>query len=102
MNPFTLPFYPPLILQHPSEILAPHSEYQILHPHDDPASHHWPSVDSKFRKNLPDLWYFKRMTYRAVLMETSKSLISLDGIECAKERPRLAKMLGFKNEEMRN
>lgn len=97
MNPFTLPFYPPLILQHSSEILAPHSEYQILHPDDDsldnPSSHHWPAVDQKFRKALPDLWYFKRMTYRAVLMETSKSLICLDGIDCSKERLKSHKML---------
>lgn len=97
LNPFTLPFYPPLILQDHSEIVAPHSEYQILHPDDDsvsnPTSHHWPAVDQKFRKALPDLWYFKRMTYRAVMLESAKNLVTLDGIDCKQERNRLPKML---------
>lgn len=97
MNPLTLAYYPPLMIQ-PADSLPPHADYQILHPDDDQGavakSSQWTAVDRKFRKALPDAWYFKRMTYRAVLLQVVPTLVSLDGIDCAKERPRLAKTLG--------
>lgn len=97
MNPLTLAYYPPLMIQL-ADSLPPHADYQILHPDDDQGavakSSQWTAVDRKFRKALPDAWYFKRMTYRAVLLQVVPTLVSLDGIDCAKERPRLAKTLG--------
>lgn len=99
MNPLTLPFYPPFVSPR-SEVLPSHCEYQILHPDDDSPplsssaeSQQWTAVDHKFRKALPDTWYFKRASYRAVLLQTVPTLVSLDGIRCERERPKLARVL---------
>ncbi|BGP50011.1 Protein nud1 [Rhodotorula kratochvilovae] len=103
MNPFTLAFYPPLVP--PSDSLLPsHAEHRILHPDDlptslsastlaDPATHSaaWLVLDTKFRRALPDEWYHRRAAYRAVIMQAVPSLAKLDGVDCAKERPRLAR-----------
>jgi len=103
MNPFTLAFYPPLVP--PSDSLLPsHTEHRILHPDDlpsslsastlaDPATHSsaWQVLDTKFRRALPDAWYHRRAAYRAVVMQAVPTLVRLDGIDCTKERPRLAK-----------
>ncbi|GAA5886699.1 hypothetical protein JCM6882_005862 [Rhodosporidiobolus microsporus] len=102
MNPFTLAFYPPLVPS--SEGLLPsHAEHRILHPDDlatpssisDPStsSKSWQVLDTKFRRALPDEWYHKRAAYRAVVLQSAPALVRLDGIDCAKERPRLAKKL---------
>ncbi|GAA6054530.1 hypothetical protein JCM3770_005831 [Rhodotorula araucariae] len=102
MNPFTLAFYPPLVP--PSNSLLPsHAEHRILHPDDlpsslsasaiaDPATHSaaWLALDTKFRRSLPDEWYHRRAAYRAVVMQAVPTLARLDGVDCAKERPRLA------------
>lgn len=87
-----------MLVQTPNNVVASHSEYQILHPDDDDPtptrlSSQWTAVDRKFRKALPDAWYYKRMTYRAVLLESAKSLMQLDGVECSKERLKLRKVL---------
>ncbi|KAI5475630.1 leucine-rich repeat protein [Pseudohyphozyma bogoriensis] len=95
MNPLTLAFYPPLVLQQGDD-LPPHSEYRILHPADDnqiARSRQWSAIDHKFRKALPDAFYLKRMSYRALVLQVVPTLVSLDGIECAKERPKLAKAM---------
>ena len=103
MNPFALAFYPPLVP--PSDSLLPsHAEHRILHPDDlptslsastlaDPATHSaaWLTLDTKFRRALPDEWYHRRAAYRAVIMQAVPSLTKLDGVDCAKERPRLAR-----------
>jgi len=103
MNPFTLAFYPPVVP--PSDSLLPsHAEHRILHPDDlptalpaatlaDPATRGsaWQALDVKFRRALPDAWYHRRAAYRAVVMQAAPSLARLDGIDCAKERPRLAR-----------
>jgi protein NUD1 len=90
MNPLTLPFYSPFVSP-PSALLPSHSEHQILHPDDDDAPSSpadWPAIDAKFRKSLPDDWYSKRATYRAVILQTVPSLLKLDGLLVAKERAR--------------
>ncbi|ORY73857.1 hypothetical protein BCR35DRAFT_293569 [Leucosporidium creatinivorum] len=96
MNALTLPFYPPFVSP-PSALLPSHSEHHILHPDDDEAPSSspadWPAIDSKFRKSLPDEWYSKRATYRAVILQTVPSLLRLDGLLVAKERPRLARVV---------
>ncbi|KPV72496.1 uncharacterized protein RHOBADRAFT_39560 [Rhodotorula graminis WP1] len=103
MNPFTLAFYPPLVP--PSGSLLPsHTEHRILHPDDlptalsastlaDPATHSsaWQALDVKFRRALPDAWYRRRAAYRAVVMQAAPTLERLDGVDCAKDRPRLAR-----------
>ncbi|BGP26239.1 leucine-rich repeat protein [Rhodotorula toruloides] len=103
MNPFTLAFYPPLVP--PSDSLLPsHSEHRILHPDSlpsfippdaiaDPATHSsaWQTLDTKFRRALPDEWYHRRAAYRAAILQSVPSLVRLDGIDAAKERPKLAR-----------
>ncbi|KAM0751427.1 hypothetical protein T439DRAFT_380394 [Meredithblackwellia eburnea MCA 4105] len=98
MNPLTLPFYAPLVLQQGSD-LPPHSDYRILHPEDDqestntntdiPRSRQWAAIDQKFRKALPDPFYLRRKTYRTVLMKACESLVELDGLEMGRERKKL-------------
>lgn len=103
MNPFTLAFYPPLVP--PSDSLLPsHSEHRILHPDSlpssipsdaiaDPATHSaaWQALDTKFRRALPDEWYHRRAAYRAAILQSVPSLVRLDGLDAAKERPKLAR-----------
>ncbi|GAA5913799.1 uncharacterized protein JCM6883_003995, partial [Sporobolomyces salmoneus] len=104
MNPITLAFYPPL---GPStETLLPsHREHQILHPDSLPSSSSsltstslqtptdFAALDTKFRKALPDEWYFKRSAYRAALMQAVPPIIKLDGIDCTRERKKLRKVV---------
>ncbi|KAL8290415.1 hypothetical protein RQP46_002673 [Phenoliferia psychrophenolica] len=105
MNPLTLAFYAPLVLQQGPD-LPPHSDYRILHPEDDltpahgdgerdggdgmPRSRQWSAIDHKFRKQLPDKYDLRRRTYREVLMETCPRLVELDGLAVGKERRRRA------------
>ncbi|GAA6037397.1 hypothetical protein JCM8097_008549 [Rhodosporidiobolus ruineniae] len=105
MNPFTLAFYPPLVPT--SEGLLPsHAEHRILHPDNlssssspesisDPStsSKAWQALDTKFRRALPDEWYHKRAAYRAVVLQSAPALARLDGIDCARERPKLTRRL---------
>lgn len=109
MNPFTLPFYPPLVMQ--ADDAAPHSTYAILHPDDLPSAPTsslaegaktasssqaslWAKLDRKYRKSLPDTWYFKRTTYRAVMWHIAPTLVELDGVGCGeRERQKLTEML---------
>lgn len=95
MNPLTLPFYPPFVAApNVTSILPSHSEHQILHPEDgSDAEPQWPAIDAKFRKALSDEWYAKRTTYRAVLLQTCPSMLNLDGLPCAKERPKMARVM---------
>lgn len=94
MNPLTLAFYPPLVMQDSDEAIPPHADYPIIHPAEDgpeARSRQWHAIDHRFRKSLPDAFYLKRMTYRALLLEAVPSLECLDGIPCtARERAKLA------------
>lgn len=102
MNPITLAFYPPLGPSTDS-LLPSHREHQILHPESltrnsgalstADSRPDFDALDSKFRKALPDEWYFKRSAYRAALMHAVPSLVKLDGIDCTKERKKLRKVV---------
>jgi len=101
MNPITLAFYPPLGPVTDS-LLPSHREHRILHPDSLPSSSavattstlpDFTALDSKFRKSLPDEWYFKRSAYRAALMHAVPSLIKLDGIDCTRERKKVRKVI---------
>ncbi|GAA6015309.1 hypothetical protein JCM11491_001007 [Sporobolomyces phaffii] len=103
MNPITLAFYPPLGPATDS-LLPSHSQHQILHPDSLPApttsstsldtrSTDFNSLDQKFRRALPDEWYFRRSAYRAALMHALPGLVRLDGIDCARERKKLSKVV---------
>lgn len=110
MNPITLAFYPPLGPVTDS-LLPSHREHRILHPDSLPSSSSsssstttttfatsstapdFTTLDSKFRKALPDEWYFKRSAYRAALMHAVPSLIKLDGIDCTRERKKVRKVI---------
>lgn len=103
MNPFTLAYYPPL--GPPSDSLLPsHAEHRILHPSslsslgpEGPsavvAPTPWAQLDTKFRRAMPDEWYHRRAAYRAVVLESSPSLVRLDGLDCTKERSKLKRRM---------
>ncbi|PLW48663.1 hypothetical protein PCANC_04914 [Puccinia coronata f. sp. avenae] len=82
-NPLCSSFYPPLLLSstpssavaggstardvNPSDV-APHlNQYQIV---TKDQSDDWHSMDDRFRKSLPNEFYLKRMTYRAIILNT--------------------------------
>lgn len=106
MNPLTLPFYPPLVPAADSLVPA-HAEHQIIYP--EPASSKavqagsrvtpakstpsWLTLDTKFRRALPDDWYHRRAAYRAVVVQSVPSLRRLDGIDVTKERSRISQKL---------
>ena len=97
MNPLTLAFYPPFITP-PSVLLPSHAEHQIVHPDDEAVPlalepRDWPIVDRKFRRALPDEYYFRRASYRAILLQSVPSLVQLDGLDVERERPRLEQVL---------
>ncbi|WVQ62215.1 uncharacterized protein L199_000354 [Kwoniella botswanensis] len=81
MNPSTLSYYFPLLLPSssstPQSALDPSSSKGLV---GAPASI-WQSYDSRFRKNLPDEWYSKRLVYRGLVMSTCPNLRRLDGIQ---------------------
>ncbi|KNZ56409.1 hypothetical protein VP01_240g3 [Puccinia sorghi] len=82
-NPLCSAFYPPLLLSStPSSAVAsgsprrdedalavtPHlNQYQIV---TKDQSDDWHSMDDRFRKSLPNEFYLKRMTYRALVLKT--------------------------------
>lgn len=100
MNPLTLSFYPPFTSP-PTTLLPSHAEHQILHPDDEKGatvegtgrSSSWTAIDKRFRRALPDEYYFKRASYRAVLLQVVPTLRRLDGVDCSKERPKLSRVL---------
>lgn len=104
MNPLTLSFYPPFTSP-PTAILPPHAEHQILHPDDkdenegtikgaEGEGRAWSAIDSRFRRALPNEYYRKRSTYRAIMLQVVPTLRKLDGLECGvKERAKLAKVV---------
>lgn len=90
LNPATLGFYPPLLVDDSAiDDGAPHSQYRIL-----PSRASWSEVDAKFRRALPNAYYLKRATYRAVILHSCPRLRVLDGLPVAKaDRARAAKLL---------
>ncbi|WWC86221.1 uncharacterized protein L201_001094 [Kwoniella dendrophila CBS 6074] len=87
MNPSTLSYYFPLLLPSSSSSSSTTTTQLALDPSSStfatklgaPPST-WQSYDSRFRKNLPDEWYSKRLIYRGLLMTTCSNLNKLDGI----------------------
>lgn len=54
----------------------------------------WSAIDARFRRALPDEYYCKRSSYRAVMLQVVPTLKRLDGLECGeKERIKLAKVM---------
>ena len=103
MNPLTLSFYPPFTSP-PTTYLPPHAEHQILHPDagqllpsgdgGDDGARSWSAIDTRFKRALPDEYYCRRATYRAVLLQVVPTLRRLDGLECGtKERAKLSKVV---------
>ncbi|OCF33354.1 hypothetical protein I316_05096 [Kwoniella heveanensis BCC8398] len=84
MNPSTLSYYFPLLLPSSTSAasaLDPSSAATITTGSSNGApSAVWASYDSRFRKNLPDEWYSKRMVYRGLVMRTCPLLKKLDGV----------------------
>ena len=96
MNPLTLGFYPPAV---PKPAHAPHADYDLASPSGEGDSRAaeagagadgWAGLDKKFRRALPDEWYFKRATYRMAMLVAGPRLVRLDGLGCAGERAKVA------------
>lgn len=89
MNPSTLGFYPPLLVEDATDDGVPHATYRIVS-----SRAPWSDVDTKFRKSLPNEYYLRRATYRAVLLHTCPRLRLLDGLLVSKaDRVRMGKLL---------
>lgn len=89
MNPATLSFYPPLLVEDSTEDGVPHANYRIV-----ASRSPWSDVDTKFRRSLPNQYYLRRATYRAVVLHTCPRLRLLDGLTVSKaDRGRTAKLL---------
>lgn len=88
MNPFTLSYYFPLLLpsSSPSSVLDPSTptrNNEDRNRMDQPlavAPAAWSTYDTRFRKNLPDEWYSKRLVYRGLIMQNCIKMRKLDGI----------------------
>lgn len=88
MNPFTLSYYFPLLLpsSSSSSVLDPSTptrNNEDRNRMDQPlavAPAAWSTYDTRFRKNLPDEWYSKRLVYRGLIMQNCIKMRKLDGI----------------------
>ncbi|TYJ56366.1 hypothetical protein B9479_002914 [Cryptococcus floricola] len=88
MNPSTLSYYFPLLLSSssPSSILDPSTaqpqladQSTVAKPVAAPPAL-WHSYDNRFRKNLPDEWYSRRLLHRGLVMKACPQIKKLDGI----------------------
>ncbi|WVR05863.1 hypothetical protein IAU60_002889 [Kwoniella sp. DSM 27419] len=100
MNPSTLSYYFPLLLPDtalPSAALDPSSTLKSLasvQASKGVTPSTWNAYDARFRKNLPDEWYSKRLVYRGLVMRTCPHLKRLDGVEVlAGERDKAERLL---------
>ncbi|WVQ70970.1 hypothetical protein IAR50_000495 [Cryptococcus sp. DSM 104548] len=88
MNPSTLSYYFPLLLSSssPSSILDPSIAKPQLADQSMPTKPMaappalWHNYDTRFRKNLPDEWYSKRLLHRGLVMQVCPQIRKLDGI----------------------
>ncbi|KAH9824344.1 hypothetical protein DFH28DRAFT_1118169 [Melampsora americana] len=100
MNPFCSSFYAPLLAELGSH-KSPHlNQYEIIASSANsstpcmPKSQQWKSMDERFRKALPNEYYLKRTTYRALVIGTNLKLKVLDGLSIDEpERKKMAKFL---------
>lgn len=98
MNPFNSPFYAPLLAEVNGAMAdqGPHmSQYEIIASTPRlPGSKLWASMDERFRKALPNEFYLRRTTYRALVIGTNVRLKLLDGLSVDEpERKKMAKFL---------
>jgi hypothetical protein len=110
MNPCTLAFYPPHLVQDDESAAPLHADYKILHPDVERDEEEgegqgqgegrrrwtaaWKDVDAKFRRALPDAWYMRRMAYRALILQTCAGIRMLDGLQVGRrERAKMDKLL---------
>ncbi|KIR30300.1 leucine repeat containing protein [Cryptococcus deuterogattii LA55] len=88
MNPFTLSYYFPLLLPSPSpsSVLDPSTPTRNNQDRSGIGQSMavpraaWSTYDTRFRKNLPDEWYSKRLVYRGLIMQNCRKMRKLDGI----------------------
>ncbi|WVF70606.1 hypothetical protein IAT40_005398 [Kwoniella sp. CBS 6097] len=79
MNPSTLSYYFPLLLPSSTSAASALDPSSATVSTGAPSSV-WASYDARFRKNLPDEWYSKRLVYRGLVMRTCPLLRKLDGV----------------------
>ncbi|SCZ88626.1 BZ3500_MvSof-1268-A1-R1_Chr10-2g03024 [Microbotryum saponariae] len=78
MNPLTLSFYPTFTTTTPTTTRSP------------PFDLEWCKTDQHHRRTLSDEWYFRRLSYRSILLSLIPSLAWFDGsLVKEKERKRL-------------
>ncbi|MBW0462828.1 hypothetical protein O181_002543 [Austropuccinia psidii MF-1] len=81
-NPVCAPFYPPVLLHSTSPTISDHpntttnpttavhlNQYQIVSS-DQKGKEDWQLIDDRFRKSLPNQFYLRRMTYRALILRS--------------------------------
>ncbi|EGG09029.1 uncharacterized protein MELLADRAFT_77162 [Melampsora larici-populina 98AG31] len=99
-NPFCSSFYAPLLAELGTN-KSPHlNQYEIIASSANsstpcmPKSQQWNSMDERFRKALPNEYYLKRTTYRALVIGTNLKLKVLDGLYIDEpERKKMGKFL---------
>lgn len=90
MNPCTLGLYPPVLIKGLEPV--PHSEDPAGSSFGGPQS--WENLDSKYRRDLPDEYYVRRLAYRALIMKANPNVKLLDGISISnKERKKALTLL---------
>jgi protein NUD1 len=89
MNPCTLGLYLPLLVKDVPGALQP-SENKA----DGLRAATWVDLDTKFRRDLPDDVYIRRLAYRGLVMQECPRIRMLDGIEVTeKEKVKAQKLL---------
>ncbi|TDL23216.1 hypothetical protein BD410DRAFT_747256 [Rickenella mellea] len=91
MNPCTLAWYLPLLVQDVPGALQPDSEGGG----GGKKKTQWEEMDAKFRRDLPDGTYGARLAYRGLVMEACPRIRVVDGVAVSsKERVKSRKLLG--------
>jgi len=108
MNPSTLGFYLPLLTSHTTESSSPPPIKPIPFGNITMATiaaipptptkgkenvYEWASLDSSFRRALPDEWYSKRLVYRGLIMAACPKVRVLDGIRVVEGERKKAERL---------
>jgi len=83
MNPCTLGWYLPLLLQDARGALQP----------CEGGMEGWEELDRKFRLDLPDAGYIGRLAYRGLIMRGCGGLRVLDGVRISEKERRKAEEL---------
>lgn len=78
MNPCTLHFYLPVMIPGTSTSAA--GDHLVVPTKCSIPDDRWNLVDANFRQGLPDEWYCKRMTYRALVTMACPRMSKMDGL----------------------